>query len=419
MSKVMKHKKGGVKPPLIANNSTNKAELLQRYNYIPIDYIKCEVIGLDRDYFEQNMILTKYESKKEKKQVNLSYSKHNMKVTVYPKSKTNRIELSGSLHKFINGGKHNYDQFTENKYYQSLKLLKETFGIRPENLKILGLEYGVNISPPIKTNLVLNHILMNRNRVFTKGMDRPGANYNQCGDKRYYLIKIYNKGSQYKLNDEILRIEKKTQRWDAYRDKGIYTLEDFNKVCKKGFVNELLEHWNETVFYDPTNRDLDNWHEYSNIQFWREIRKKSYTTRKNHRDKLKEINKKHGLNVQSLISDEVIKTINSLQGLRNYNFSINPRYCRLTGVNISMQRNDSFLLSHAGLYHLIKHDKQTFESIKNLFLSNLWVTSSLKVQVKEIAHNIRDKYNYRKDKYKGNQLTIFRMDEVKELQVYI
>tara|TARA_B100000508_G_scaffold141092_1_gene146449 strand:+ start:116023 stop:117279 length:1257 start_codon:yes stop_codon:yes gene_type:complete len=418
MGKARTNKKGSVKLPSFANNTPTNGALQQRYDYIPIDFIKCEVIGLDRDYFEQNMILTKYESKKEKKQVNLSYSKHNMKVTVYPKSKTNRIELSGSLHKFINEGKHNYDQFTENKYYQSLELLNETYGIRPENLKILGLEYGVNITPPIITNEVLNNLIQHKNRDFEHKISNEHGNYYQC-ERSNYIIKIYNKALQYGCKDEILRIEIKQTNWSEYRKQGLYSLEDFNQCNKLLFLNNLLTKWNDIVFYDPTNKGVEKWGKYSNINFWRELRIKSNKTQKKHRDRLREINKKHGLNVQQLVNDEVVKNVNKLQGVRNYNFTKERRFCVLTGIEITMQRKDSFLLSHGGLYYLRKHEPETFKKIKDKFLSNNWLTSSIYKQVKEIAHVIRSRYNHQLSKYPAYQTSLFDLSKGKELRVYI
>ena len=40
-----------------------------------------------------------------------------------------------------------------------------------------------------------------------------------------------------------------------------------------------------------------------------------------------------------------------------------------------------------------EHDKNSFELIKRKFLSKTWDNANIDIQIKEIAHNIRNKYN--------------------------
>lgn len=412
MSKAIEHKKGGNKPPLIANNNTNNGVLMQRYDYIPIDYIKAQIIGLNKEHFLNNdkLTFTPVFERETTDTVKYYYNEfENLKTKVY---ESGSIYFSGSLHKFYNNGLHNHNEFNKGAYFETLERIKSVYGIEPDNIRIIQMEYGVNILPPIPTNDILNNLIQHKNKDFEQKISNEKGKYYQCehGSKqnKYYIIKIYNKAKQYNLKDKVLRIEIKQCNWSKYRMKGIRTLHDFNNVNKSIFVSYLLRKWNEVIFYDPTNRDVEKWGKYSNVNFWRELRTKSHTTQKKHADRLRELNKTKGKNVQKLVNDEVVNMMNKLQGVRNFNLVENQRFCRLTGVNISMQRNDSFLLSHVGLYHLLQNDKQTYLNIKKLFLSDLWATSSIQKQVKEIAHNIRAKYNYREKRFNGQQFTMFK-----------
>ena len=58
-----------------------------------------------------------------------------------------------------------------------------------------------------------------------------------------------------------------------------------------------------------------------------------------------------------------------------------------------MQRKDSFLLSHNGLKYYHKTDRKLYNEIKRKHLTKYWMRSSLNIQIKEIAHNIRNKYS--------------------------
>ena len=71
----------------------------------------------------------------------------------------------------------------------------------------------------------------------------------------------------------------------------------------------------------------------------------------------------------------------------------NRRFCMITGLNISMQKGNSFLLSHTGLKYYFKTDKKVFLEVKRKYLSRKWLEANQKIHIKEIAHNIRNKYN--------------------------
>lgn len=412
---VSKNKRRATKPSLIANNTTfDNCIKQQRYDYIPIDFIKAEIIGLCKDHFLKNNELTFTPVLEQGTTDTIKYSYNEYENIIMKVYESGRIYLSGSLHKFYNNGLHNYNEFNQSEYFQTLERIKSIYGIEAYNIRIIQLEYGVNILPPIPTPDILNNLIQHKNKDFEQKI----SNYYQC-EHANYIIKVYNKALQYRCKDEILRIEIKQTNWSEYRKKGFTTLHDFNKSNKYQFVNNLLTKWNDIIFYDPTNILLEKWGKYSHLNFWRELRTKSPPTQKKHRDRIRKLNSNKGLNIQKLVSDEVIKSINKLQGVRNFNLVETQRYCRLTGVNISMQRNDSFLLSHGGLYYLIEHDFENFKRVKKKFLSNNWLTSSIDKQVKEIAHNIRVKYNYRVKKYEGKQLTMFNPMGGKLFQVYI
>jgi len=58
-----------------------------------------------------------------------------------------------------------------------------------------------------------------------------------------------------------------------------------------------------------------------------------------------------------------------------------------------MQKQDSFLLSHSGLWFYYKSDTKLFNRIKNEYLSVKWINAPITIQIREISHNIRNKIN--------------------------
>ena len=393
-----KIKKGCSRTPNFADNTIQNNCINQIYDYIPIDFIKCKVIGLGLDHFKQNMNLTEYESKKDNKSKYLFYEKKNIKIKYFVDG--GLITLSGSLHKYFNDGLHNYNQFTYKDYLEALKRLKNDFAVLPENLYIYTLEYGVNIKPPIKTKLILDNILMHRHIETEIKINNIRGYYNQFKHNKY-IIKVYDKAKQNKLKEDLLRFEIKETNWSEYRLKyGIKTLADFNKSDKKIFVDKLLKKWEELIFYDPTIQGLDRWHKYSNVTFWRDGSKKQ---KSKHLKRLNHLIKTQSQNIKGQISNLILENI---EGVQNSDLS-KKRTCKLTGIDISNQRPDSSLLSHTGLKSLKDKNLKQYNFIKKAFLSTNWMTSPEQKQIKEIAHNIRSKYIYQKNHIDQNQLNLF------------
>ena len=174
------------------------------------------------------------------------------------------------------------------------------------------------------------------------------------------------------------------------------------------YVEFLIKKWDEIIFYNPLNKLPEKWHKYSNLNYWREIRSISNKNHSKHRNKLKELNKEFSeLDVQAEIQKLILKNLNNLQGVTNSPFNESIKKCKLTGIDISIQRKDSFLLSHKGLYQLFKTNKNEFVRLKKIFLSDKWIDEDLTIQIREIAHNIRTDYSNKIKRYTENQLQLF------------
>ena len=131
------------------------------------------------------------------------------------------------------------------------------------------------------------------------------------------------------------------------------------------------------------------------IESKNEIKRQCYFRSKNHTNKKDEfviINRSSiGLYITNDTSkrEEVKKVKNNEVKAPEYR----DRKCLITGLDISMQKESSILLSHTGLKHHSKTNKKEFENIKNKHLSKKWIEADFKTQIKELAHNIRNKYN--------------------------
>ena len=339
-----------------------------------------------------------------------------------------RLTIEGSLHKYWNNGAHNFNDFGINEIQEVKQDLKETFNIDFNNCLLKQLEIGINILPPVKTKQILRYCLIHKTSQLKSIYTKDEGNYIQTKNQRHF-IKLYDKRTHYvnkgfEIDTEIFRIEKKWSKMVELNDKGIFTLNDLIKHDLLNFKSDLLNLWNDVLFYDwQSLKGLKHNVSYSTVIYCLELKETNYNNFKYHRNNLNNLIKKQPNNLKKqiavLISNQVdllnTKTtqINPLSiGLKTVvstieNTDKNRLKCLVTGLNISMQK-DSLLLSHTGIKYYKKTDTKVYNEIKRKYLSAKWVDADIETQIKELAHNLRSKYNnnlVRQSKYK-NQLQL-------------
>ena len=323
-----------------------------------------------------------------------------------------RTTIQGSLHKFWNLGAHNYNDFNFSAFSDVLDTLKKDFGIQPEQCILNCLEVGINVTPPIPTNDILDYCFLHKTKPFEYQKNSDEGKYKQC-EHSHYFIKLYNKALHYRkqgfdIESEIMRFEIKYKKMERVNNLGIYTLND---ILNKGFgifKNELLTEWQNILFYDTTivsnSKRLTN---HKNPLYWSDlVSKPTKSNYYKHRGFLKDLTIKSSENRHQILTEIMNQKIDYLDN-RGAGFdpliiksihtpllktidAKNDTFCKVTKVNISMQKDSSLLLSHTGLKYYFKTDKKIFEQIKRRYLSKRWYNSDFETQIKEIAHNIRN-----------------------------
>ncbi|MFY9243931.1 MAG: hypothetical protein WAO74_13000, partial [Polaribacter sp.] len=330
-----------------------------------------------------------------------------------PTEKTNyrRLTIEGSLHKYWNNGAHNFNDFGIGEVYKVVNELEYLFNIDISFCTLRQLEIGVNINPPVSTKQILKACIKYKTNDIKWVYTSDEGNYIQATNQRHF-IKIYDKKTHYtnkgfQIENDIMRIEKKWRKMVELNDKGIYTLKDLLNYGLSNFKQDLLKEWSNVLYCDfNTVKGTKYEDKYTNVNWWERL---SYDKLKYHRNNLNKMIKNDSDNFKNQISrlssskvdflNMETSEINPLYiGLKkgvctNDKQDINRRFCLITGLNISMQKSNSFLLSHTGLKYYYKTDKKVFLEVKSKYLSVKWIEANHKIQIKEIAHNIRNKYN--------------------------
>ena len=163
------------------------------------------------------------------------------------------VRLQGSLHKYRNAGRHNYDDFTAVDVVEVVRELSERFEIDTTTTLLNNVEFGVNVVLPFAVNVVLDNLIAYKGKEFMR-VSKDGMNYYQC-EKTHFIIKIYDKGKQYNLPDNVLRFEIKVMRMQYLVKKGIrlrYLSDLLNMAIYEPLGNILVEVFEGILFGDNT-----------------------------------------------------------------------------------------------------------------------------------------------------------------------
>ncbi len=420
-----------------------------------IDYVKILLKDIDVDRLSEKLDF-KFEVTENtgEPSTKKSVDYHFCKITIYD---SGLVLFIGSIHKLWNSlhnvlapnheewktyKGYNGNQFTMNDIVEIRQHLEILFNCNAEQMVFQNIEFGINTTPGFNPQLFLKGLLYHNGKPFEFKHDEHFA---QSKHQRYYF-KIYNKSNQYGMQEDTLRIELKLIASDQFAPLGIKTFADINTLTLNKANELLLKRFDEVVYYDNTivkenlkERQKRTLERYSNPRCW--IDSLTKQKRYKHKIRLQDFILKHSANLHQQIRQDIdakfsiinrlfeskkglpiTKVSETLKGLPITSSSIgvisnlntgkkHDRKCRVTRVDISMQKQGSVLLSHTGLKYYFKNDKNEFEKIKNKYLSKKWINANFETQIKELAHNIRNKHNNQKisreQKYHPNQVQLF------------
>jgi len=325
------------------------------------------------------------------------------------------LKVQGSLHKYANGGNRNNDRFTFDRFLAVADKLSQY--IADDDI-INVLEFGVNLPVSFSPSELLKNLISFKQRQINKTLN-PGIGYSQV-DTAHFNLKIYDKSLQQSTSSNILRVELRYNRmqklfpdglrWSQLRDPETWTY--LSKVLRQKF--------SEVIFYDPSI-DLNQLPE-KDRQFLRDGRNPFYWSDLNGshvsrtRNKYMDLVKTHGKmfgNLSELLSQELKELAKSyhysqteiemknrrlaksypLLSCNNSPTLKDRMFCKVTGHDISMQKKGSMFLSISGIRDLYQNSPSLYHQLADERLSSRWQRESLDVQIREIAHSIRNEVN--------------------------
>ncbi len=251
-----------------------------------IDFVKILVVGIDlkrllnlntlefRTLVSENTGLLS-----EKKEANYHFGK----ITVYD---SGLVLFSGSIHKLYNSLKgikapnynkvkqykgFNGNDFTISQILEVREHLQKLFGCSAEQMIFQNIELGINIPVSFNPKLFIRGLLYHNGKEFEYRYNNHLA---QVLHQRY-ILKIYDKSSQYQMSKPTLRVELKIIKMEELRTLGLKTFADIPPQMLNKAKELVLKRFNDVVAYDYTinKKDLSKAQkralkDYSNPRYW-------------------------------------------------------------------------------------------------------------------------------------------------------
>jgi hypothetical protein len=409
-----------------------------------IDFIKILILNEDliNKIWHNDLLI--YKSSKDKLEFNSQdeintseYCKYkNLTFARYP----NKLEITGSIHYLFNNGKHNANDLNVSDCINEIIKLKHLFQLDLSLCKVINLEFGINILILFPVKKVVQYLKFHERNLFVRTKDLQHSKISQSFSKNgnvnsHKIIKAYAKGLQLfegeRMTDEnTFRFEVKSKRSKYINNLGVFTLEDLiQKDVYKRLGKEIIKEWQQVLLIDRLT-DFNNDKrivKYNNSDFWEDTESDYRNKFSYHKKKYFELLSEFPQNIHAAINNLIINKISAISApvrktqlvqyleyicVNDAPIIIKP--CIVTGLDISMQKEDSIQLSHTGLKYYYDSNRAIYNLVKRKYLSDKWQKSDFKTEIIEIAHNIRNTISNQRIKqkriYPKNQFRIFSIE---------
>jgi hypothetical protein len=252
----------------------------------------------------------------------------NLQISINEKSAT----ILGSLHKYKNllweNGEQNHDDFNLSQIQEVIRGLIKKYDIEKDTV-LTNLEFGFNIiiSNDPKT-IIDSNVLMNNFKSANKNLKFSGSGDYKEFQLTDYRIKIYNKSKQFKLKDNILRVELKIIQKRLLQKLGINCLEDLlNIEVLKGIFKLFMEKFEGLIIGDDfdsnviAENDYNKLNKYTNSNYWIRIKseKSPKVVSRLKKDFLILLTKYQLLSTKNQIREKLVDKFHELIEIETYN----------------------------------------------------------------------------------------------------
>lgn len=367
---------------------------------------------------------------------------NSVKLTWKDYQRINPLEIRIKPHYYFNSGMHNANDFSPIQCIKTLNDIFTRLGLNNalERLKIVNLEYGVNFLTAYSDTKCIDEVYLHSTNLFYNIKDLPycKSSYqpNQKGKaNQYKQFKFYSKYIQHPshCDKNTLRAEIKSNRSSYINRLGIYTANDLLEPrTYDRLSNELIKESKQLFFLQEvenksalTPNQRTTVRKMTNPRYWQKVLKNDRSKFSRKKAQYFNILDRTGYNLTKSVITAISSKIKVLNNIKSGAISSTPKRiksgaistisigrilptskkCPITGIDISMQKDNSFLLSNTGFKHLEKTDPKEFERLKCALLTGNY-NKFEKTIYSKLSKQVRNRYNNIK-LYHDNQLNLF------------
>jgi hypothetical protein len=365
-----------------------------------------------------------------------------------------RLEITGSLHKYFNHGIHNANDFSFIDSVNVIRELEDLFSLDTKKCIVENLEFGLNVIPDESVKKLVVWLKFHERNEFRYYPElqfaKQSGSYQRNGKiNTYKIIKAYAKGLQQFAGQtygdpNTFRFEVRTKQTKYIRKMEIATLDDLTNLdAYSNLGSELLKEWNSVLLMDKSLPETNKTAKYQSLDFWEtclnEYRNKFSTQRKKYfkllenfpdnlyhkikqlfEKKLKSFEmeyKKSGTISTRLLNNEKNKS----GAISSYvkDESALSIICIVTGHEIKHPAPGKKYLTISDIKFYYEHDGETYTKKLESLLTRKWKNRNqgepLETWFDEICHKIRCKLSNERRNPTNNTKRSFKNIESKGL----
>lgn len=189
--------------------------------------------------------------------------------------------VKNSLHKLYNhltiGEDQNHNDFSYSSLCKTIDFMSKKI-IDVDSTRLTQLEFGFNIKVDRRSEDIVRRNIIIHNHKGGSSYDYRGKGELKQFCRNNYIIKCYDKGKQYQLNDNILRFEIKFIKAVEFNKLGIFNIGDLkSKLLLRNLFLYLIKRFDEITIIDdfdelsiPIKKEYDKLSRFANPNFWSE-----------------------------------------------------------------------------------------------------------------------------------------------------
>lgn len=236
----------------------------------------------------------------------------------YFENKVCYLVVHGSLHKSYFKGE-NVQNFTKSQMLDEIENLTKALALDSNDISVCNIEIGINIPLPISPIKFLDASLLSyKGKRFEKyAVDNSGKSIGYHCKLGQYSVKIYDKGLQYGLESNLMRIEARFIKMEVIGRITGDTLSTLKSLEKEDVKSIILNLWDGVLINELSNapdsiKDSEIYLQATNFHYMKSLQKSDRRRHDYIRSKFKALCAIYGDGMHPFVKESILNEVDGL-----------------------------------------------------------------------------------------------------------